>query len=285
MKSSILSLSITVALSGLFGSAYAQAPGDSAILPAITPPPAGTKLNDDDAKFLDTVALTGLSEIQDGNLASKKGHSDDVKELAKKITADHIAANNQAKELASSYKVKLPTNVADSDILEHQRLSGLHGTDFDKAYVEDEVKDQQTAIELFQKESNSGQDPTLKQFASNVLPILKDHLKAAQALQPDATATAPSTPAAADAPATPAPPAANNAPATPPAADVPATPVAPSDAPAQPAPGAPAAPAPVPAPPPVAPPTPAPAPVPVPAPAAPTAPAPAPPVPAAPAGQ
>ena len=232
MKSSILSLSLTVALAGICGTAFAQASATdpATALPAITPPAAGTKLAADDAKFLEIAAKSGIAEIQDGNLASQKGQSDDVKELAKKIVADHNAANNQLKELASSYGVTLPTNPADPDLLEHQRLSTLHGVDFDKAYVEDEVKDHQSAIELFEKESTSGQDPTLKQFASNVLPILKDHLKAAKALQPEGA------PAAADVPAAPAPgdtPAASPAPEPQPAA--PAAPAVPDPAPAAPA--------------------------------------------------
>ena len=45
----------------------------------------------------------------------------------------------------------------------------MSGDAFDRAYMADMVKDHKKDIAAFQKESSSGQDPDVKQFASQTL--------------------------------------------------------------------------------------------------------------------
>jgi len=44
------------------------------------------------------------------------------------------------------------------------------------------VKDHQEAVDLFDEEAKSGQDPALKAFAAQTLPTLEHHLAMAKAL-------------------------------------------------------------------------------------------------------
>ncbi|MDP9169574.1 MAG: DUF4142 domain-containing protein [Acidobacteriota bacterium] len=46
----------------------------------------------------------------------------------------------------------------------------MSGGTFDKAYMQDMVKDHEKDIAEFQKEANSGSDPDLKNWASATLP-------------------------------------------------------------------------------------------------------------------
>lgn len=57
-----------------------------------------------------------------------------------------------------------------------EKLKALHGTAFDKAYVDMMVADHQNAIALFEKASMTS-DQAIKAYASKYLPILKKHLK------------------------------------------------------------------------------------------------------------
>ncbi|MGH9567462.1 MAG: DUF4142 domain-containing protein, partial [Candidatus Angelobacter sp.] len=61
-----------------------------------------------------------------------------------------------------------------------ERLSKLSGKQFDRAYMADMLKDHKADIAEFQRESRSGHDSQLKEFASGTLPTLQDHLKAAE---------------------------------------------------------------------------------------------------------
>ena len=54
----------------------------------------------------------------------------------------------------------------------------------------DMVKDHTKDVADFQKESKSGVDPDVKEFATKTLPTLQDHLKQAKQIAPTTTASA-----------------------------------------------------------------------------------------------
>ncbi|MDQ0639020.1 putative membrane protein [Pedobacter sp. W3I1] len=60
-------------------------------------------------------------------------------------------------------------------------LNNLSGASFDKAYVEMMLADHQNAVALFEKAAQST-DRAVKAYASKYLPVLKKHLKQANAL-------------------------------------------------------------------------------------------------------
>jgi putative membrane protein len=76
----------------------------------------------------------------------------------------------------------MPTTTSEEQKQAAQKLAGLSGDAFDKAYADQMVKDHEDAVALFDKESTSGNDADLKAFAGMTLPTLQDHLKMAKAL-------------------------------------------------------------------------------------------------------
>jgi putative membrane protein len=82
--------------------------------------------------------------------------------------------------------VALPTSPSAKDEAIKKKLSNMSGDAFDKAYMAEMIKDHKKDIVAFQKESTSGREPDLKQFASKTLPTLQDHLTQAQAVAPKA---------------------------------------------------------------------------------------------------
>jgi len=101
---------------------------------------------------------------------------------------DHTKANDELKQLASSKRVDLPDQVTAKDKMLKERLSKLSGPSFDRAYMENMVKDHKKDVADFNRESNSAKDPDVKHFASKTLPTLKDHLKEAEGISPTKTA-------------------------------------------------------------------------------------------------
>jgi putative membrane protein len=69
-------------------------------------------------------------------------------------------------------------------MMEHQKtidkLSKLSGADFDKAYMNEMLKDHEKDVALFEKEANSGKDADVKSWATSTLPTLRDHLQMAR---------------------------------------------------------------------------------------------------------
>jgi putative membrane protein len=101
---------------------------------------------------------------------------------------DHSKANDELKEIASSQGIQVPDKLSAKDEMTKERLSKLSGEQFDKAYMSDMVKDHTKDVADFQRESQSGKDPQVKEFASKTLPILQSHLKEAKQIAPTTTA-------------------------------------------------------------------------------------------------
>jgi putative membrane protein len=144
--------------------------------------PGTTQMSDQ--HFMKEAAEGGMAEVEFGQLAADKASSQDVKDFAQRMVKDHTQANDQLKQIAVQKNVTLPASPSAKDEMTKKKLSNMSGDAFDKAYMADMVKDHKKDIAAFQKETSSGQDPDVKQFASQTLPTLKDHLKQAESVSP-----------------------------------------------------------------------------------------------------
>ena len=143
-----------------------------------------------DKKFMREAAEGGLAEVELGKLATEKASSEEVKKFGQRMVDDHSKANEELKQLASSKSVNLPSDLTAKDKMTKERLSKLSGESFDRAYMQDMVKDHKKDVADFARESNRAKDPDVKQFASKTLPTLKDHLKEAEGIAPGRKTTA-----------------------------------------------------------------------------------------------
>jgi putative membrane protein len=96
------------------------------------------------------------------------------------MVADHSKADEQLQNDAAKEKVTLPANMNKTDQATYDRLSKLSGSAFDRAYARDMVRDHKADIAEFEHESQHGQQQWTKDFASQTLPTLRDHLKQAE---------------------------------------------------------------------------------------------------------
>jgi putative membrane protein len=139
-----------------------------------------------DKKFMKEAAEGGLAEVELGKLASQKASSQEVKDFGQRMVTDHSKTNEELKQIASSKGVTLPDNLSSKDKMLKERLAKLNGSNFDRAYMENMVKDHKKDVADFNRESSSGRDREVKQFAGNTLPTLQEHLKKAESIAPTA---------------------------------------------------------------------------------------------------
>ncbi len=140
---------------------------------------AQTTVSKADQHFVQQAAMGGMAEVAAGQIAADKGANPQVKQFGQQMVTDHGKANDQLKQIATSEGLTIPDADPKAD-KETARLNGLSGSKFDKQYTEMQLRDHEKTIKLFEKEANSGQDPQLKQFAQQTLPILQGHLQMAQ---------------------------------------------------------------------------------------------------------
>jgi len=133
-----------------------------------------------DAAFMKHAAEAGLMEVRLAQLAQQKATSDDVKQYAKQLEAEHSKANDQLKQIAAQKKVDLPTTMGDKHQKMVSKLEGASADSFDREYMKMMVKDHKKDIKEFQKHADRSMDSDVKEFAQSTLPNLQKHLQQAE---------------------------------------------------------------------------------------------------------
>jgi len=129
----------------------------------------------DDMDFMSTADLAGLAEVELGKLAQTKAQNAEVKKFAALMVTDHTKAGDELKALGKKKDFKPATEMDSGHKATMEKLKGLSGADFDKAYVDAMVDDHEDAVDLFKSHGESGKDPELKAFAAKTLPVLQGH--------------------------------------------------------------------------------------------------------------
>jgi putative membrane protein len=138
------------------------------------------KLAKQDADFFKKAAEGNLLEVQLGELAKTHGASEDVKKFGQRMIDDHGKLNQELEKATSDKGLSVPQALDKKgrDVVE--KLGKKTGKEFDRDYMSRMVDEHQEDIKAFEKEAKEGKDQALKQFASDALPTLREHLKDAK---------------------------------------------------------------------------------------------------------
>jgi putative membrane protein len=128
-----------------------------------------------DWEFFKEAAQGGMAEVRLGQMAADKAKSEAVKSFGQRMVTDHGKASQELKDLAVAESVTLPTEMSADAKASQEKLSGLSGAEFDKAYMEEMLKDHKKDISAFQEEAQQGKDPEVKNWAEKTLPTLQEH--------------------------------------------------------------------------------------------------------------
>jgi putative membrane protein len=140
-------------------------------------------LSKTDQMFVRKAAIGGMTEVQEGQAATTTASSSDVKAFGQKMVDDHTPNNQELASIASSKGITVPTDLDKMHVKQVDMLTKKTGTDFDSAYIKDQVMDHEAMEKVMQTEIDSGTDPDLKAFASKTLPIVQSHLAMAKGLK------------------------------------------------------------------------------------------------------
>jgi putative membrane protein len=133
-----------------------------------------------DQHFVMEAAKGGMAEVELGKLAADRASSEDVKKFGQRMVDDHGKANDELKKLAENKNLTLPTAPDPKQKATVDRLSKLSGEAFDRAYMQEMLRDHRKDVSEFRTESKSGKDPDVKAWAAKTLPTLEEHLRLAQ---------------------------------------------------------------------------------------------------------
>lgn len=152
--------------------------------PGSTQASSGQKLEGKDKDFVHDGLKANHMEIQMGQLAQQRGQSDQVKQYAQRLIQDHQKARQQLQQIAQSRGVEIKLEDPQERAKEvSEKLADASGAEFDKKFMEDQVKHHEKDIKKFEEFAREAKDPQLKQFATQALPILRQHLEWAQQIR------------------------------------------------------------------------------------------------------
>jgi putative membrane protein len=138
-----------------------------------------------DKMFVKKALQGGMAEVQLGQLTLQKSNNDQVKQFAQKMIDDHTKLGEQMKPVAQQLGVSIPDGPSKKDKATMAKLQALSGSAYDQAYIKDMVKDHKQDLSEFQTEASSGQDPAVKDAASQGSKVIAQHLQMIEQLAKD----------------------------------------------------------------------------------------------------
>jgi putative membrane protein len=168
-----------VALAGLFG-----------VITGVSAPAVHAQTSaPNDAQIAGIVVAADSVDIDAGKLAKSKTHNKEVKQFAQQMIADHTGVNKQASALAKKLKLKPEDSDASKSLKDNgkatmDKLKGLKGADFDKAYVDNEVTYHEAVLDTIDKTLiPNAKKAELKSLVEKVRPAIDAHLQHAKQIQ------------------------------------------------------------------------------------------------------
>lgn len=134
--------------------------------------------------FANTAAASDAFEIQASQLAEQKAQSAKVKRFAAQMIKAHTDSTAKLKTAAAG---ATPAITPDAQLSPAQQqtlgdLQSKSGAGFDTAYAKAQVDAHQATLDALKAYSGSGEVPSLKSFATGLVPTVTAHLNMAKGL-------------------------------------------------------------------------------------------------------
>ena len=147
--------------------------------------------------FAEKAAVAGNTEVKLGQVAAEHTQSPQVKDFAQMMVRDHSKAGSELKQAVSRFDVSLPAALDEEHQRLYDRLSKLHGAEFDREYMKAMVDGHMKVKSLLESRVH-GQAPAdrprgttggagdtqldmaVDQWASKALPRVEQHLEKAK---------------------------------------------------------------------------------------------------------
>jgi putative membrane protein len=141
-----------------------------------------------DAQFATVVQAINQSEIQEAQLALTKAATPDVVRLARDMMTAHRDMEKKTASLLARLQMSPSDNAVSNQIRtdsqnEMSTLQGMRGKDFDRDYVDAQVRNHNKALELLDRITPNVKNPDLKDALTHDRSKVEGHLREAERVQ------------------------------------------------------------------------------------------------------
>lgn len=131
-----------------------------------------------DQEFLQTLHVVNLAEVKMGEMALEKSKTPAVQEFARMLMEEHKKADQVVVDFAAKQNVKLNEPLE----INFPELKPLEGREFDRAFLQQNVKLHQTLIPRIQAHIDQKiDDPQAKRQLTDIVGHLQTHMRHATA--------------------------------------------------------------------------------------------------------
>ena len=140
----------------------------------------------DNASFVKKASCGNLAEIKMGKLAQETATSIAVKAFAGKMVREHTKAQKELKEACKTSKTECPDKLTKEGQAACEKCEKLKGEkNFDAVYISTQIECHEMALKLYDKAAKECECEMLKAYASQHIPVIRQHLTMARKIQKD----------------------------------------------------------------------------------------------------
>ena len=126
-----------------------------------------------ESHFMKVLASGNQEQVQLSKVALTRSHNDQIRHFAQEMIDERTDLQSQLQDLATNKEVVLPVVLGNIEQGVVTDLSAQSDTNFDQAYINDEMAALQDTINDTEAESINGADVDVKAFAQRILPKLE----------------------------------------------------------------------------------------------------------------
>ena len=137
------------------------------------------------ADFITKAAQSDEFERREGRLAEMRGHDPHVKHFARMMVSAHTKTTHDLKKAIHMAGMTPPPKppLSDDQMQMMASLKSMHGRDFDKTYMDQQVQAHQMALDTMQGYAQNGHAGPIHDAAASTVPIVQSHLDMAKDIQ------------------------------------------------------------------------------------------------------
>jgi putative membrane protein len=151
----------------------------------------------DAMQFRAKASASDAFEVLSSKIALTHATNPDLKAFARMMIDDHTKSTDRLVALGGISKASLEAKMkpdadgkfAGNDLIDTDHANELNSLDsksnddFNRTYIDDQVKGHEAAVSLLEDYAKNGDNAKLKDFAASILPTVRAHLAKAQGLQ------------------------------------------------------------------------------------------------------
>jgi putative membrane protein len=141
-----------------------------------------SSLSEIDRDFMTKAARSDMTEIKTSQLALQRSQNQEVRDYAQQMIQQHTNSSKELTQIAQSKGVTLPKDMGSKNKPLMDKLEKLSGAEFDRVYMQGQVKAHQKTLNEYQSYLQNGKDNQLIAFANKVAPLVSQHLDMAQSM-------------------------------------------------------------------------------------------------------